>query len=95
MTLATETFLRLDYADGPHRTDKLPGTGDEICQCGNHRTRCQFGRMHVWGTAYFQGRLLRTSDTFYCYQCGAVCLCEEQEHADELALVAWGSDGGR
>lgn len=67
-------FIRLDLINGPDDTDSKVGTGDRLCECGNHQTACNFGRMHLWGTAYYQGKLVWTEDTMYCYVCGAVCV---------------------
>jgi hypothetical protein len=71
--------IALDLMTGPYETDRLPGTGAAVCECGNHRSRCTFGRSHVWTTAYYQGRLIATADTYSCHVCGAICIEETAE----------------
>lgn len=56
------------------------GSGPVACSeadCRGHRTRCLFGRPHVWSTWYEDGRLMRTIDTFRCFDCGGVCIGDE------------------
>jgi hypothetical protein len=35
--------------------------------------------MHSWSSWYENGKLQRTPVTFHCYDCGGVCIAEEDE----------------
>lgn len=54
------------------------GSGKVHC-CGGHRERCLFGQQHRWSTWFRDGRLQRTTNTFYCDKCRGVCTAEETE----------------
>ncbi len=57
------------------------GSGPVECSeagCHGHRARCLFGRPHLWSTWYENGRLMRTDDTYHCFDCGGVCVGDEE-----------------
>lgn len=56
----------------------IPNAGSgKPCECGNHRSKCRFGRMHSWGTPFYKEGDPDLHRTFYCYVCGAECLIKE------------------
>lgn len=60
------------------------GSGPVECddpRCHGHRAQCIFGRDHRWYTWFQDGQLMRTEDTFYCVNCGGVCVGDEPESA--------------
>ena len=56
---------------------KVPGSGKVTCPCEAHKDRCHFGRPHVWSVWFKDARLVRTSETYNCLTCGAVCTADE------------------
>lgn len=77
---AAEGFLAVDTRSdfgAPVTRPTAPGSGAVTCACGNHRERCSFGRRHTWADWYHQAELVRTEDTYSCWNCGAVCTTEE------------------
>jgi hypothetical protein len=75
----------LDPMAQPPAPGEFRGSGQVHC-CGHHKERCHFGRQHTWSTWFAVGRLQRTGSTFHCYDCGGVCIGEE----DAAAVTAGG-----
>lgn len=59
------------------RGDYRGRSNGSTCEDGRHGLRCLFGRDHAWSVWYEQGRIVRTSVTYRCHTCGAVCTAEE------------------
>lgn len=57
------------------------GSGPIQCsepQCTGHREKCLFGREHwSWATWYDNGKLMRTENTYQCWDCKGVCTGDE------------------
>lgn len=51
------------------------GSGPVTCGCGNHRSRCRFGRPHTWAMPWFDddGELRNTAR---CMECRSECTAE-------------------
>ena len=68
----------------------LPGTGVEVCGCGQHKSRCKFGQMHGWSLAFVNpatGVPLEVP-CYHCHQCHAWCPLEDEELAELQARMA-------
>ena len=59
-------------------TVKANAGAGEPCACGNHRSKCRFGRMHSWQTPFYKDGVDEMQHTFWCYQCGAECLTKRE-----------------
>jgi hypothetical protein len=78
-------FAALDPMREPPGPGEFRGSGAVTC-CGHHKERCTFGRSHLWSTWFEVAVLQRTATTLRCYECGGVCVAEEE---------TWPVDAGR
>lgn len=53
----------------------LRGSGAVTCECGQHRERCIFGRLHSWALAFVDHHTGRAmpAPRFHCMDCDTYC----------------------
>lgn len=63
------------------RPPAFPGTGVEVCECGQHRQRCKFGQWHSWSLASVNPATGIPLDTpaFHCFTCDSWCAIPADE----------------